>query len=76
MIFAIIFEVTIFAAPKKVQLVTIFVFCKFPLPSTVLLSTLLYSCSGVPAGYGNPKKIYFCKVFLFLFAWDLVAHEN
>jgi len=27
MIFAIIFEVTIFAAPKKVQLVTIFVFC-------------------------------------------------
>jgi len=37
---AIIFEVNIVAAPKQAQLVRIFVFYKFPLPSTLFLHPL------------------------------------
>jgi len=26
--------------------------------------------------YGNPKRISFCLVFLFLFVWNLAVHDN
>jgi len=43
---AIIFEVNIVDEQKQTQLVMIFCFCKFPLPSTLLL--LPCHCSAVP----------------------------
>jgi len=48
------FEVNIVAAQKQAQLVTIFVFYKFPLPST-LTSPLTYRCSDVPERASKEK---------------------
>jgi len=46
--FDIILEVNIVAAEKQAHLITILVFYKLPLPSTLLLPPLPYRCSGVP----------------------------
>jgi len=49
----------------------------FALRLTVINQTIfLMGVHGSRNGYDNPKRIFFSRVFLFLFVWNLADHDN